>query len=306
MGEIYISGPGALQSLQNIFTNDFHNMADGHIRYTVMCDDSGGILDDMLVYRIQSDRYFIVVNAANRKSDVEWIKNRLGGAAEMTDVSEQTAQIAVQGPAAISLTTKLTGGAPSVKRTFADNLPISGIPCLVSRSGYTGEDGFEIYCDSGRAGAVWDALAETGGGYGLIPCGLGARDTLRLEAGLPLYGHEMDRSVTPFETGLGFAVKLAKTEFIGREALLARSRPVRKRAGVRITGRGIARDNCEIIREGKIIGKTTSGTYCPFLGYSAAMAFVGAGVEDGTPVEVDIRGKLVEAVIVPLPFYKRE
>jgi aminomethyltransferase len=334
MGEIVISGPDAFANVQNLFTNDFSGMEDGQLRYTVMCDDSGGILDDMIVYRMNGDRYFVVVNASNREKDVEWMAERLSGDAEMRDISDETAQIALQGPASAAVLAKLTTGAsgggdggggsgsdgsdddgsgggstlPGGYYRFTDNVKVAGARCLVSRSGYTGEDGFELYCAPADAGALWDALLEAGSGEGLIPCGLGARDTLRLEAAMPLYGHEMDRSVTPFETGLKFAVKLKKSDFIGKAALIEKRRPERKRIGIKITGRGIARDGCDIFRAGepdKPIGKTTSGTFCPYLGYAAAMALVGAGVGEGEPVVTDIRGRLTEAVTTALPFYKR-
>ena len=305
MGELIISGVDALNNLQYLFTNDFSKMKDGQVRYTVMCDESGGIIDDMLVYRMSEDRFYIVVNASNRASDADWMRERVFGAAELTDVSDRTAQIAVQGPVAVSALAKLTDAAPAARYTFTENAKVAGVPCLISRSGYTGEDGFEIYCEPGQAGAVWDALIDAGRGEGVIPCGLGARDTLRLEAALPLYGHEMDRGVTPVETGLEFAVKMKKDNFIGKAALLAGGKPARRRVGVKITGRGIARENYTVYYKGAEIGKTTSGTYCPYLGYAAAMALVDARVADGSAVTVDIRGRLTDAEITPLPFYKR-
>ncbi|MCL2059422.1 MAG: glycine cleavage system aminomethyltransferase GcvT [Oscillospiraceae bacterium] len=306
MGEVFISGPGALDSLQRLFTNDFTKMRDGQIRYTVMCNDAGGILDDMLVCRVRQDRYLVVVNACNRQADVEWMQEHLGEGAVLEDVSDQTAQIAVQGPAAAALVAGLADSAsrgrlPSARYTFAEDISIAGTPCLVSRTGYTGEDGFELYCEPGRVGALWDALL----GRGAVPCGLGARDTLRLEAAMPLYGHEMDQSITPLETGLSFAVKLKKGDFIGKNALLAAGPPARARVGVKVTGRGIARENYDIYLDGAHIGKTTSGTHCPYLGYAAAMALVKAGTPEGTAVTVDIRGRTTEAVIAPLPLYTR-
>ena len=183
---------------------------------------------------------------------------------------------------------------------------MAGIPCIISKTGYTGEDGVELYLDAGLAEKLWDILLESGKEEGLIPCGLGARDTLRMEAAMPLYGHEMDDEVTPLETGLGFAVKMAKEDFVGKDALIARGEPKRKRIGLKVTGRGIIREHQDVYVDGKVIGHTTSGTHCPFLGYPIGMALVDAAyTEEGAKVEVEVRGRMVEALVVALPFYKR-
>jgi len=305
MGEAELSGSDALGNMQALFTNDFSKLKEGQVRYTVMCDDSGGVLDDMLVYRLAADRFFIVVNASNREGDIDWMKSHLTGNARIADLSDHTALIAVQGPASAGILGGLAEGLPAGNYTFKENVPVSGVPCMVSRTGYTGEDGFELYCEPHRAAGLWDALLSAGESHGLIPCGLGARDTLRLEAGMPLYGHEMDRSISPLETGLGFAVKMNKGDFIGKAAIIYKGKPVRKRVGVRVIGRGIARENAPVLFDGKNIGRITSGTFCPFLNYAAAMALVGADTPDAARVIVDIRGKLTEAEIVKLPFYKR-
>ena len=308
MGEIIIYGRGAAADMQRIFTNDFSKMKSGQIKYTVMCCESGGVLDDMLVFKIEDDLYYIVINASNTASDVEWVQNRLSGDTAMDDVSEETASFALQGPASVEILQKLAGDEiPEAHNIFLQQVDISGVRCTVSRTGYTGEDGFEIYCGSERAVIVWNALLEAGRRYGLVPCGLGARDTLRLEAALPLYGHEMDKTVSPFEAGLGFAVKMKKGDFIGKAALTAAGVPARVRVGLRITGRGIAREGFPVLLGDRAIGRTTSGTFCPFLGCAAAMALVDAraGADIGAKVSVDIRGRLTEAEVVPLPFYKR-
>jgi len=306
MGEVILSGPDAPANVQMLFTNDFSSMKDGQIRYTVMCDENGGILDDMMIYRLAADRYMAVVNASNRESDAEWMKAHVSGAAQVDDVSDQTALISLQGPAAAKLLAGLADGVPAAPRAFVENLPIAGAPCLVSRSGYTGEDGFEIYCAPEHAAVLWDTLLEAGKDEGLIPCGLGARDTLRLEAAMPLYGHEMSRDISPLETGLRFAVKLNKADFIGRAGILNRGEPARKRVGLKITGAGIARENFDVSLSGNVIGRTTSGTFCPFLGYAAAMALVSADTPIGATVYVNVRGRQTEAKITALPFYKRE
>ena len=203
------------------------------------------------------------------------------------------------------------------KLTAEENIPkkyyhavfdteVAGMPCIISKTGYTGEDGVELYLDSSLAEKMWDAVLEAGKEEGLVPCGLGARDTLRMEAAMPLYGHEMDDDVTPLETGLGFAVKMAKEDFIGKVALEEKGEPAIKRIGLKVTGRGIIREHQDVFVDGKKIGHTTSGTHCPYLGYPIAMALVDASyTEVGTKVSVEVRGRSVEAEIVPLPFYKR-
>ena len=203
------------------------------------------------------------------------------------------------------------------KLTAKENIPkkyyhavfdteVAGIPCIISKTGYTGEDGVELYLDSSNAEKMWDALLENGKEEGLIPCGLGARDTLRMEAAMPLYGHEMDDTVSPLETGLGFAVKMAKEDFIGKAALEEKKEPQRTRIGLKVTGRGIIREHQEVFKNGEKIGMTTSGTHCPYLGYPIAMALVGEGTAAiGDKLEVEVRGRKVEAEVVALPFYKR-
>lgn len=308
MGAFALEGRGSAGCLQYLMTNDFSRLKAGRARYTLMCDESGGILDDMIVYKLDGDRYFIIVNASNRETDFEWMKSNIGGNGGVIfrDASDETAMIALQGPASAAILSKIAeGDIPPVRSGFDANLALSGVKCMAARTGYTGEDGFEIYCGPGDIAAIWDALLEAGSGDGLIPCGLGARDTLRLEAGMPLYGHEIDRTVTPFEAGLGFAVDLDKEAFIGKSALFRKTAPSRIRVGIKLTGRGIVRENCAVYKDGGEIGRTTSGTYCPCLGCSAAMALVGSGVQTGESVTVDIRGRMTEAEIAALPFYKR-
>ncbi|MCL2462806.1 MAG: glycine cleavage system aminomethyltransferase GcvT [Defluviitaleaceae bacterium] len=305
MGEVTLTGPQALENAQRLFTNDFAKMKDGQIKYTVMCGENGGILDDMLVYRLGAERFLIVVNAANRETDAEWMRAHISGNVALDDVSDETAQISIQGPSAAAILSKLADGLPQERYTFAENLSIAGAACLVSRTGYTGEDGFELYCSPESAGGLWDALLLAGKDEGLIPCGLGCGDTLRLEAAMPLYGHEMSRDITPLETGLRFAVKFNKGDFIGKTAMLAKGEPARKRIGLKVTGAGIARENSPVLIDGKVIGHTTSGTFCPFLGYAAAMALVDADTPPVAEAEIDVRGRLIKAEIAPLPFYSR-
>lgn len=308
MGEIFLTGPDALANIQKLMTNDCSGMPDGRVRYTLMCYEDGGVVDDLVVCRLAEERYLLVVNAANRHKDAEWIKSHLTGDVKFEDASDRYAQIALQGPKAPEILAKLADSAsiPVKYYTLIENGTVSGIPCIVSRTGYTGELGYELYCAPENAEKLWNLLLDAGIDEGLIPCGLGARDTLRLEAAMPLYSHEMSETVTPFEANLSFAVKLTKEDFIGKKALEEKSVPQRIRVGLKMTGRGIARGGEEIFRNGEKIGATTSGTFCPFLQTAVVMAMVNpADSEPGTAVEIDIRGRKVAAEIVPLPFYKR-
>jgi aminomethyltransferase len=306
MGEVMITGAGALACLNHLLANDFTNMAVGRVRYSPLLQDDGGVLDDVLVYKQAEDRYLVVVNASNRHKDVEWMKAHLTDGAALEDISDNVSQIALQGPAAPGIIEKLADPAalPTKYYTFCEKVDVAGVSCLVSRTGYTGEDGFELYCAPADAVKLWDALLEAGKADGLIPCGLGARDTLRLEAAMPLYGHEMDETVSPLETGLGFAVKMAKADFIGKSGLEQRGEPTRARVGLLVTGRGIVREHCPVFIGDKQIGMTTSGTHLPYLKGAYAMALVDSAHKAiGTAVEVDVRGRKVAAEVVKLPFY---
>ena len=308
MGEALISGKDALANLQNLMTNDFIGMCDGRVRYTLMCNENGGVVDDLVVCRMSENRYMLVVNAANHQKDMEWIKIHLFGEVEFEDISDRLAQIALQGPNAPEILRKLANDESIPKKyyTLVENGMVGEIPCIVSRTGYTGELGYELYCEPKNAEKLWNLLMEAGKEYGLIPCGLGARDTLRLEAAMPLYGHEMNDEITPFEAGLGFAVKMGKDNFIGKQALAGRINPERIRIGLKLTERGIAREGEDVYADGKKIGRTTSGTFCPFLQSAVAMALVDSACSAvGIPIEVDVRGRRVAAEVVPLPFYQK-
>ena len=305
MGEVVYEGPDALANINKILTNDYTKMDIGRGRYSLMCYENGGVVDDLLVYKMRDDKYLIVVNAGNHDKDVEWMKEHLFGDVSFTDISDDVAQIALQGPASDTIIAKLTQDIPQKYYSFIDNVSIGGINALLSQTGYTGSKGYEIYVAAADAPAMWQNLLDAGQDEGLIPCGLGARDTLRLEAAMPLYGHEMDETVSPFEAGLGFAVKLDK-DFIGRDALLAAGEPKRQRVGLKVLGRGIVREHQDVYYQGELIGHSTSGTHCPYLGGAYAMALIAANsVKNGDIVEVDVRGRRIEAEIVPLPFYKR-
>lgn len=307
MGEILCEGSGAAVMLNRLLTNDFTNMKDGQARYSVMCCEDGGCIDDLIVYKKEEGKYFIVVNAANRDIDYSWMKEHEEGEAVFTDVSDEYAQIAVQGPKSKEILNALFPEAELPEKYYTANFDgkTAGTDCILSKTGYTGSDGYEIYLPAQDAPGIWETLINKGAGFGLIPCGLGARDTLRLEAGMPLYGHEMDRTVSPLEAGLGFAVKMDKEDFIGKAALASKE-ITRTRAGLKVTGKGIVREHMDVYLEGEKIGRTTSGTTAPYLGYPVAMALIEKScAECGKKLLVDVRGKMVETEVVPLPFYKK-
>ena len=309
MGEVVFEGPDALKNINYILTNDFTNMRDGQIRYSVMCYDDGGVVDDLIVYRYNQNKYLLVVNAANRDKDVKWMQEHLSGDVVFTDISDQLSQVALQGPKADAILRKLAKeeDIPAKYYTFVPEGLVGGVKCIISQTGYTGESGYELYMNNEDAVKIWNMLLEAGKEEGLIPCGLGARDTLRLEAAMPLYGHEMNDVIHPLETGLKFAVKLQKEDFIGKKALEAKSVLTRKRVGLKMIGRGIARENEKVYVGDKEVGWTTSGTHCPYLGYAIAMAILDLDyTEIGTKVEVEVRGRRIEAEVVALPFYKKE
>ncbi|MFV0466426.1 MAG: glycine cleavage system aminomethyltransferase GcvT [Lachnospiraceae bacterium] len=309
MGEIKFSGQDALSNLQYLFTNDFADMKDGRARYSLMCNESGGILDDLIVYKRNDEDYLVVVNAANRGKDYKWIMDHRFGNVQIEDRSDEISQIALQGPKALEILSRIApeSSIPKSYYTAIFDAKIRDIDCVVAKTGYTGEDGVEIYIANQDAVKLWELLLEAGSDFQIQPCGLGARDTLRLEAAMPLYGHEMDETTTPFEAGLGFAVKLQKENFIGKAALEAAEVPTSIRVGLKITGRGIVREMEEIYIGEDQIGHTTSGTYCPYLGYPVAMAKIRKEyAELGNKVEVNVRGRRVEAVVTELPFYNKK
>ena len=307
MGEFILSGKDALLNLQRVVTNDLSNMVINQVKYSPICNELGGVVDDVLIYKFNDEEYFIVVNASNRHKDYEFIKEHITGDVEFMDVSDSYAQVALQGPKSNDILLKLvkaTEELPVKYYTFKRDVLVKDIPCIISRTGYTGEDGFELYCDATLGKALFEELLSAGEEYSLIPCGLGARDTLRLEAGMPLYGHEMNEEITPIEAGLGFAVKLNKEDFIGKESLL--NKEVNKvRVGIKIIERGIAREGTEVFYGDRKIGIITSGTHSPYFNYPIAMALIDKEYSQVEEVHVLIRNKAVLAKIIPIPFYKR-
>jgi aminomethyltransferase len=308
MGRLTVHGPAALEWLERITTNHVARLAEGQIQYSLMTDESGGVIDDVLVSRGPFG-YTVVCNAANRGEVLAQLqRHRPAGEAVLTDRTRDTAMIAVQGPDALMTVQPLFNGALGSLRYYHATMgQTAGAESVVSRTGYTGEDGFELIVGASRAEAVWNALLESGQPHGIQPCGLGARDTLRFEAAMPLYGHELSRSINPYEAGLGWAVKLDKGDFIGRDALRGlKAHPARRRVGLALPGKRIARQGYPVLRDGRPVGAVTSGTFAPTLQRSLAMALVEAEcAAAGTPLSVEIRGLVEPAEIVPLPFYRR-
>ncbi|MGI6262595.1 MAG: glycine cleavage system aminomethyltransferase GcvT [Succiniclasticum sp.] len=309
MGEITCRGKDALNFLNYILTNDYTSLKDGSARYSPMCNERGGVVDDLIVYKLADGDYLIVVNAATKDKDYAWMRSHVRGDCRLEDVSDQYVQLALQGPKAEAVLRELLPdeAIPRKSYTARFHVDLQGTEVILSRTGYTGEDGFELYFAVPDAEKIWCLLLETGRSYGILPCGLGARDTLRLEAGMPLYGHEMTEDITPLEAGLGRFVKLEKENFVGKEALVAAGEPQRVHVGLKVTGRGIVRENMDLYSHGTVVGRTTSGTYCPFVKRPIAMALVErACAAVGTPLEADVRGRRVAVEVEGLPFYTRK
>ncbi len=312
MGEFRVEGDGALDFLQALVPNNVARLADNQALYTQILRPDGGTLDDLIIYRRSEGRYMVVVNAGTMEKDWAWFSEHAAGLEHLslTNISAETGLIALQGPSAQAILQPLTE-TPLADIAYYHCLPgvVVGIACIISRTGYTGEDGFELYCPAEQVGALWDALLDAGAPAGLLPAGLGARDTLRLEAGYCLYGHELTEEITPLEAALGWTVKLDKGgDFIGRDALLAeKAQGLRRRlVGIELTERGVPRASYPIMQNGEHVGELTSGVMAPTLGKPIGMGYMSGGATaPGSSVSIEIRGKLIPAVIVPLPFYKR-
>ncbi|XOQ16765.1 MAG: glycine cleavage system aminomethyltransferase GcvT [Shouchella clausii] len=311
MGELLVEGPDALNSLQALVTNDLSKLQDNQAQYNAMCTESGGTVDDLIVYRRNQNAYLLVLNAANIQSDIEWIRSHVSGQVTLTDISKETALLAVQGPQALAVLQTLTDEPLSEIRPFRfkENVMFASIPVLASRTGYTGEDGFELYVKAGDAAELWRAILAAGEPFGLLPCGLGARDTLRFEARLPLYGQELTKDISPIEAGIGFAVKTDKqAAFIGQQALKKQKEqgPSRKLVGIEMVDRGIPRTGYRVFYQGQDVGFVTSGTQSPTLGKNVGLVLAKADAAAiDTEVEVEVRGKRLRARVVKTPFYKR-
>jgi aminomethyltransferase len=312
MGEVEVKGPESLNYLQKMVTNDVSKLKDGGAQYTAMCYENGGTVDDLLVYKIEDNHYLLVVNASNIEKDYKWLEEHLEGNVTLQNLSEKTAQLAIQGPLAEKVLQKLSETDLSEIGFFKfhQEVKLAEKKALVSRTGYTGEDGFEVYCDSNDAVYLWQAILEAGKEEGVIPCGLGARDTLRFEAILPLYGQELSPEISPLEAGIGFAVKLNKeADFIGKEVLKSQKENglPRKSVGIEMIDRGIPRHGYPVYKGEELIGEITTGTQSPSLKKNIGLALIPTQfAELGAEVEIEIRGKRLKAVVVPTPFYKRE
>ena len=304
MGELLLEGDASLAYLNHLLTNDFTGMEVGRCRYSPMCYPDGGTVDDLIVYKMKENKYLIIVNASNCEKDYGWMREQLGAfeGLSLLNISADMAQVALQGPkfrevlAGVGMDMEL----PAKPYAFVENATVGGVPnCLVSTTGYTGEPGVEIYLAPSDAGRLFDALVEAGA----TPCGLGARDTLRFEASMPLYGHELDKDISPLEAGLKSFVKLGKPDFIGKAALS--EPPTRRRIGLELMDRGIAREHCPVLdAEGREVGHTTSGGAAPTLGKNMAMAIVTNEAADLEELFIEVRGRRLRAARIKMPFYK--
>ncbi len=312
MGEFAVEGPGALAFLQSLVPNNVAKLAENQALYSQICNAQGGTIDDLLIYHLGPDRYMVVVNAGTMEGDWAWFSQHAAGKDDLTLVnrSAETALIALQGPRALAILSTLTD-TPLGDIGYYHCAPgtVAGVGCIISRTGYTGEDGFELYHPAAQAPALWRALLEAGTPHGLLPAGLGARDTLRLEAGFCLYGHELTEAITPLEADLGWSVKLKKgTDFIGRAALAqqkAEGLP-RVRVGLAVRDRAVARAESAIWHGEERVGALTSGTMSISLGYPIGMGYVPPALAaPGTLLAVEVRGKRVPAEVVAMPFYHR-
>src|SRR5882672_3386851 len=313
MGEIDVRGPDAISLVNGLTSNDVTKLIDGQAQYSALTTPEGTVIDDLLVYRFAEDHLLLVVNAGTTDKDWDWISSHHRGEnVELQNRSADYSQIAVQGPDALSILQQITAvPLDEIKYYHFTEDEVDGVPAIISRTGYTGEDGFEVYAASEKGEQLWNKILDAGKygeECGVLPCGLAARNTLRLEAGMCLYGHEIDETTTLLEANLGWIAKLSKTDFIGREALAKQKEEGinRKLVGCEVNDRGIARDGQNVFINGQCNGNVTSGSPAPFLKKNIGMTYVPVEfAKAGQRVEIDVRGKLVGAEIVPLPFYKR-
>ncbi|MGH4138866.1 glycine cleavage system aminomethyltransferase GcvT [Clostridium sp.] len=311
MGEVDIKGPEAFEFVQNLVTNDIEVLKDNQILYTFMCYTNGGVVDDLLVYKYSAQHYYLVINAGNIEKDVKWMSDNKGAYnVEIINSSDAVSEIAIQGPKSQNILQKITNlDLNEIKFFyFKRDVLVDGVKCLISRTGYTGEDGFEIYTSNEQIEKLWHKLLNIGKEDGLKPTGLGCRDTLRFEAALPLYGNELSQDITPLEAGLGFFVKLQKPNFIGKEALLKQKQQglKRKSVGFEMVERGIPRHGYEVKAHGEKIGVVTTGYLSPTLKKNIGLALIDSKYcELGTEIEIVIRNKPLKAEVISKKFYKK-
>ena len=310
LGQVEVSGPGAGRLLQSLLTNDVSRLEVGQSQYTLLCNEEGGVIDDLILYRRERERYLLVVNAANAQRDLDWIRSHLPREVTLEHAIGGAGLLALQGPRTARILEAVSDLDPSGVPAFhASEARVGGVVAYVGRTGYTGEDGFEVAVKGHDAIPVWEALMEAGEAEGILPAGLGARDTLRLEAALALHGHELDEETTPLEAGLGWCVAWDKGEFVGREPLLVqRSDGVDKKlVGLRMLDPGIPRHGYRVLEGDRPVGSVTSGSFSPTLRRSIALAYVPPRLaEVGTEVSVEIRGRPRRAEVVRKPFYRRK
>jgi len=311
MGEIWVEGEDAIPFINRITTNDVTKLVDGQAHYSALTNDKGGVVDDLLVYRFDQDKLLLVVNAGTTDKDWDWItSHKKDENVTLTNASADYCQIAVQGPEAVDIVKSLTEtNLDEIKYYHFTTGRVDGVESIISRTGYTGEDGFEVYADSKYAEQLWNKLLETGASVGILPCGLAARNTLRLESAMSLYGHELSDDISPLEANLGWITKLNKGDFIGSDALKQKKETglTRKIVGFEMTQPGIARDECDVYIDDKRVGYVTSGSPAPFLKKNIGLAFLPVEfANDGQEIKIDVRGKHLSAKVVPTPFYKRQ
>ncbi len=306
LGEVQVKGPGAFEFLQHRLTNDLNKIADGQILYNLLCDEGGFALDDVLAYRSAREDYYLIVNAANIERDLDALSRYAPDSVSLADRSDSTACVAVQGPLAEGILERLFNfRLKELRYYYFKEENFAGSPVWVSRSGYTGEDGFEIFSEPTLVGQIWDKLIDEGRSLGALPAGLGARNTLRLEAGNALYGSDMDKTTTPLEAGLGWAVAFDKGRFVGRDGLLKQKEngPKRRLVGFKMLDKPIAREGYPIFKEGRKVGVVTSGSYGPTVGCNIGLGFVEtASAARGMILDIEVHGRPVKAEIVKLPF----
>jgi aminomethyltransferase len=310
MGRFELKGAGALDLLQSLTPNDVARLAAGQAHYSALLNERGGMIDDLVVHKVAEDHYLLCVNAARREADHRWIAGHNHGAAQFRDASDELAQIALQGPRSLPILQPLTPvDLGAIRYYWFTRGPVADAACWIARTGYTGEDGFELYVPAGEAERIWNTLLEAGKKEGIVPCGLGARNTLRLEAGMLLYGHDMDEQTTPLEVKLGWICKLDKGKFVGCDVLERQQREgvQRQLAGFHMLDRAIARDDAPVFHQGRQVGKVTSGSYAPFLKQNIGLALLPHGLARvGERIAIEIRGNRAAAEVVPTPFYRRE
>ena len=314
MGEIDVRGREAIAFVNRITSNDVTKLVDGQAQYTALTTPEGTVVDDLLVYRFSEDHLFLVVNAGTTDKDWEWIKSQHAGeSVELKNVSAEYCQLALQGPDALSILQKLTDAPISeIKYYHFATGKVDGVDSIISRTGYTGEDGFEVYAAASEGERLWNKILEAGNhgsDFGILPAGLGARNTLRLEAGMALYGHEITEETTLLEANLGWICKLDKGDFIGRDALVQQKESglKRKLVGFEVTERGIARDDYDVVIDEKRVGRVTSGSPAPYLKKNIGFAYLPIEFTNvGQEIKIDVRGRLIGAQVIKTPFYKRQ